>query len=417
MSEKRSPIWEYFKVAEDSHYAICNATNCSKSVSRGGQTTKTFNTSNLVYHLKSKHKELHEEYLRKLSDGKLAKDVIFRPASQSNSKQLTLPDMRKWDVSDPRAQTIHFRIAEMIALDYQPISLVDDVGFSRLISALEPHYAMPSRRYITETIMPKLYENCKKGVESEIKGVRNFSFTSDLWSTTVSVNSLMSLTAHWITENFVRKQAILHSQSFEGSHTGEQIQRKLQNMFTQWGIQNCQVHMVFRDNGANMVKALNDAGLPHYGCFAHTLQLVVNDGVLSQRAENDLLACCRRIVCHFSHSCLAYSHLREIQQNLGLSQHRLIQDEPTRWNSSLYMMKRILEQKAALAVYATERSVNQLTSHQLDLAAKVVAVLSPIEEVTKSISADAATISVIIPFVKLLSKLSMTTKMIMASVQ
>ena len=162
--------------------------------------------------------------------------------------------------------------------------------------------------------------------------------------------------------------------------------------------------MVLRDNGANMVKALNDAGLPHYGCFAHTLQLVINDGVLSQRAVNDLLASCRRIVGHFSHSCLAYSCLREIQQNLGLPQHRLIQDEPTRWNTSLYMMQRILEQKMALAVYATEKSIIQLTSHQLDLAAKVVAALSPVEEVTKSISADAASISVIIPFVKLLSK-------------
>ena len=101
--------------------------------------------------------------------------------------------MRNWDISDPRAQAVHFRIAEMIALDYQPFSLVDDVGFSRLIGALEPRYVMPSRRYITETIMPKLYENCKKGVENQLKGVPHFSFTSDLWSTTVSVNSLISL--------------------------------------------------------------------------------------------------------------------------------------------------------------------------------------------------------------------------------
>jgi len=57
------------------------------------------------------------------------------------------------------------------------------------------------------------------------------------------------------------------------------------------------------------------------------------------------------------------------------------------------MMQRILEQKTALAVYATEKSVIQLTSHQLYLAAKVVAALSPIKEVTKSISADAAATS------------------------
>ena len=61
----------------------------------------------------------------------------------------------------------------------------------------------------------------------------HFRFTSDLWSTTVSVNSLMSLTAHWVTKNFIRKQAVLHAQSFEGSHSGEQIHRKLQEMLTQ----------------------------------------------------------------------------------------------------------------------------------------------------------------------------------------
>ena len=165
----------------------------------------------------------------------------------------------------------------MIALDYQPFSLVDDVEFNHLVSALEPHHVIPSRRYITETIMPKLHENCKKGVECQHKGVQHFSFTSDLWSTTVSVNPLMNLTAHWVTDDFVRKRAVLHAQSFEGSHTGDQIHRKFQDMLTHWGIQEHQIHMVLRDNGANMVKVLNDAGLPHYGCFAHTLQLVVND--------------------------------------------------------------------------------------------------------------------------------------------
>lgn len=119
-----------------------------------------------------------------------------------------------------------------------------------------------------------------------------------------------------------------------------------------------------------MVKALTDASLPHYGCFAHTLQLVVNDGVLSQRAVIDILSSCRKIVGHFRHSCLAYSRLRVIQENLGLPQHRLIQDEPTRWNSSLYMLQRILEQKMALAAYATEHMIIQLTSYQLELVAK-----------------------------------------------
>ena len=89
---------------------------------------------------------------------------------------------------DPCAQHIHTRIGEMIALDYQPFSIVDDVGFIRLLHSLEPRYVM-CRRYVTETVMPKIYATVRKQVEVEIAGVSHIHFTSDLWSTTVSVNS------------------------------------------------------------------------------------------------------------------------------------------------------------------------------------------------------------------------------------
>ena len=148
-----------------------------------------------------------------------------------------------------------------------------------------------------------------------------------------------------------------------------------------------------------MVKAIWDASLPDLGCFAHTLQLVVNDGVLSQRAVIDLLSTSKKIVEHFRQSCLATSRIKDIQLNLGLPQHHLIQDEPTRWNSTLYMMKRIVEQKMALGAYAMEYTIPQFTSYQLDLANKVINVLSSVEEITQSISA-----SIIILFIQILFK-------------
>jgi len=45
-----------------------------------------------------------------------------------------------WDISDARAQQIHQLVVEMTALDTQPISVVKDVGFVRLVKALEPRY-------------------------------------------------------------------------------------------------------------------------------------------------------------------------------------------------------------------------------------------------------------------------------------
>ena len=61
-----------------------------------------------------------------------------------------------------------------------------------------------------------------------------------------------------------------------------------------------------------MMKASREPKLPSMGCFAHTLQLVVNEDVLSQRAVIDILAISRKIVGHFKHSTLAYHRLNEI---------------------------------------------------------------------------------------------------------
>ena len=68
------------------------------------------------------------------------------------------------------------------------------------------------------------------------------------------------------------------------------------------------------------------------------------------------------------------------------------------------MLNSILEQKMALAAYGTENSIPILTTHQLDLASKVVQVLAPIEEITQMIFAEAACISMIIPLVRGLMK-------------
>jgi len=65
----------------------------------------------------------------------------------------------------------------------------------------------------------------------------------------------------------------------------------------------------------------------------------------------------------------------EIQENLQLPVHRLKRDEPTRWNSSLYMLQVFIEQKMALAAYASEYSdIVPLTSVQLNVAMKAIKV-------------------------------------------
>jgi len=65
------------------------------------------------------------------------------------------------------------------------------------------------------------------------------------------------------------------------------------------------------------------------------------------------------------------------------------------------MLQSIAEQKMALAVYSSEYGMAQLSPHQLDLVNKIIAALSPIKDITKSISAS---VFAIIPFIQMLEK-------------
>ena len=80
-------------------------------------------------------------------------------------------------------------------------------------------------------------------------------------------------------------------------------------MLESWGISDEKVHLMLRDNAA---KAMREASLCSFGCFAHSLQLVVEDGVLSQQAVIDFLAICRKIIVHFKPSVVAYDRLKSI---------------------------------------------------------------------------------------------------------
>lgn len=91
-------------------------------------------------------------------------------------------------------------IIEYIALSDQPLSEVGNVGFLRLLHVLEPRYDVPSRHYMTDTELPKLHDSVKKHIHSLLQASSAFSFTTDIWTSSVSPVSLISLTSQWIDE-------------------------------------------------------------------------------------------------------------------------------------------------------------------------------------------------------------------------
>jgi len=397
-----SMIWNYFKVSPNNKLAICN--DCKAEVMRGGTRTSSFNTSNLISHLRKNHPEIHATFVKQ-NDEKKKKPTPKKPTLQLSLNESVYKKL-KYNKDHPRAKAINQKIIECIALDNQPFSIVQDAGFTKLVEYLEPRFAMPSRKYFTDICLPELYNMVYSHVEKLISNAVSISFTTDIWSSSVSQVSMLSLTAQWLDADFVLKKAVLNSQECRGSHTAVAISAAFEGMFEAWKIPKAKVQAVVRDNARNMAKATMEFGVKSLPCMAHTLQLAVNGGALSQRSIAEALAVGRKVVGHFKHSPLAYSRLEDIQKELNVPVKKLQQDVTTRWNSSFYMMQSLVEQKRALSAYVADYELPAtLTATQWGILEKMITLLEPFEQLTRDISSAEATAADVIPGVVSLTRL------------
>ena len=163
-----------------------------------------------------------------------------------------------------------------------------------------------------------------------LASARYVSFTTDSWTTSQCTESLLSITAHWITDVWDRQSAVLAATPISGSHTSDNIAGIIKTMLTTWNV-GSKVHVFLRDNARNMTAGLRDAGVQSLSCFSHTLQLCVKNSLTSQRAVSDAVAVCRNVATHFSHSVLAKEKLATLQETIpDQPRHAIIQDVQTR---------------------------------------------------------------------------------------
>ena len=277
VGRKRSEIWNYFSISvSDEKKAVCH--ECQENVARGGDKTNSFNTSNLQKHLRNRH----PDKLRELEESeKEASKKKAAAKEQTSSSQATLEECLEWTrpypIDHPVAQRITRFIAEMMALDCQPFSVVEDQGFVRLLNHLQPHYQLPGRKYFSSTMIPQLYDSCKKTVQKII----------DIWSSR-GHDSVISFTAHFITDKYTRDHCLLQASKFNERHTGDNIATMYSDCVSECKIES-KIVCALRDGGSNFVAGFNRSGVPSITCLAHGLQRVIHDGVLAQKDVQDLL--------------------------------------------------------------------------------------------------------------------------------
>ena len=274
-------------------------------------------------------------------------------ASNEGMIQATLQQALEgtWDINDPRAKAMSYKILEMIAIDNRPFSMVRDMGFSRLVHYVKPRYNIPSWSYFAGTVLPKMYDHVLNVIKEAVNSAVAISFTSDGWRAK-NKDEFISLTAHCVFSDFKVQSLVLHTKPFIVSHTAVNINDMLNSMIDEFNIPVHKIHNIVHDNASNMTLAM--VGMSDFNslpCFIHTTQLVVNDGVLLQSSVNTIMSKCKKMGMHLSQSIPAARRLAEIQAELNKPKLKYIQEVSTRWDSEFLSLERVRNMKSELSLW------------------------------------------------------------------
>lgn len=296
----------------------------------------------------------------------------------TNYVQKKLPASRKKVLDD--------NLLSLFVLDFQPFSIVEDRGFRRLVKGLNPSYEMPSRKHVSKTLIPAKYETCLIKTKEVAENISSCCLTTDNW-TSRNNESFMAITIHFINEDFQPTSILLDCAEFKTRHTSKELARELNRVITEWNIKK-KILIVVSDNASNIKCAITEElKLKHFGCFAHTINLIVHDALVNVET---LLRNVKSIVSHFKRSTAANQSLRTYQENSGATPRKVIQDVPTRWNSTFYMIKRFVELEVALRATIALLDVDLpiVSGADWEILKQLCKILAPFETTTKVVSGE-----------------------------
>jgi hypothetical protein len=127
-----------------------------------------------------------------------------------------------------------------------------------------------------------------------------------------------------------------------------------------------------------------------FGCFPHTLNLVIKDGFKNVYLQ-ELMNMVRAIASYFNRSAKACDALKNLQKSKNCKLLRLIRDTDTRWSSTFAMLKRFLEIEQLLHQVVRELKIRQLnwpSISEMEELKMIVEILEPFQVLTTMMSSE-----------------------------
>lgn len=346
----------------------------------------------------------HPEIYAKLDDPadpkQLSMDNFTRNSTRCN----------KWNSTNTQQVELTNCIVAFIAHDLLPLSLVESERFRMLMATAEPKFTMPSRKYLSSVLLPQRSTSVQTRLKTKLQQVQSLCLTVDLWSSR-DMRSFIGVTGHFILDHTMNS-VMLACRRFKGPHTSENIFELYQETVALYDV-GSKVTTIVTDNAANMVKAFilfpveqfeddddgNDFGVddcdtlpsddttptkptvyeylpPNRSpCFAHTLQLVIKDGLENDGQIKQFLAKVAKLVSF----CRKSTKATEVLSN----ELKLQMATCTRWNSQLMMIRSVL--RVSADVWDKLDTPYKLKQYELNTIKELCDILEPFEYVTNQV--------------------------------
>ncbi|XP_055644650.1 E3 SUMO-protein ligase ZBED1-like [Toxorhynchites rutilus septentrionalis] len=284
-----------------------------------------------------------------------------------------------------RSRSLDSQLLRMICKEYHPFSLVEDNEFKEFVRMLCHSYTLPSRKTLTNSLLPASYNEVLLEVKDELQHASAVSLTSDGW-TNINNMSFYALTAHFIDRCGTLKSYLLECSEFNEKHTGENIASWIAQVLKTFNI-DFKITAIVTDNAANMKSAASILNIRNVSCYAHSLNLAVQNAIA--KSIKLVVDKVKLIVQFFKKSTSALSKLVDMQKPLNKAQLKLKQDVPTRWNSTFDMLDRVLINKEPIvSTLALLDSTLSLDSSEWDVIEHSVNMLRTFHDVTVEISSE-----------------------------
>ncbi|KAJ8333934.1 hypothetical protein SKAU_G00412530 [Synaphobranchus kaupii] len=207
-------------------------------------------------------------------------------------------------------------------------------------------------------------------------------------------------TAHYVDDEWEMKDVVLKTKVITTDHKAENVAACIGEILDEYSIKREAVIAVTTDNASNYINAVEKhLGAVSVPCVAHTINLAVQKG-LAMKAIETPISRLKATALHFNKSTTDSYRLENKQMQLEVKPAKLINDCPTRWNSTYDMVCRAAEQQVPVAAVIMDKKLAhlELSTNEWTVMEKVRDVLKPFKVATEALSTDTyPTASAVLP--------------------